>query len=153
MKSVEGNLQRDSEHIDKNTAPYAGRWIARLQGKIVGHGGTPEQAIQAAKAARHKEAPEISFIPMSTPIAFSPVLDHIYTAFPSDIPVYLVGGAVRDMLLARPVHDYDFVLPDNALEISRKIANRIGAAYFPLDSERGTARLIFTDKNRQTLIV
>ena len=50
---------------------------------------------------------------MSTPLAFSPVLNHIITAFPSDIPIYLVGGAVRDLLLARLVHDYDFVLADD----------------------------------------
>jgi len=140
-------LRRETDNPGKNTSLYAGRWIARLRDKIVGQGGTPEQAILAAKAARHKETPEISFVPMSNPFEFSPALKHIWAAFPPEISIYLVGGAVRDLLLSRTVHDYDFVLPGNALEISRKIANRIGAAYYPLDTKRGTARLIYTDEN------
>jgi putative nucleotidyltransferase with HDIG domain len=144
---MEGNLQQDAERLDKNASQYTGRWIAKVRNDIVGHGGTPEQARHAAKAARHKETPEISFVPMTTPLIFSPVLNHILSAFPTDIPIYLVGGAVRDLLLSRSVHDYDFILPDNTLDISRQIANRIGAAYFPLDSTRGTARIIYTDQN------
>ena len=140
-------MQPDSDHPNRNASLYAGRWIAELRGKIVGQGGTPTQALQAAKAARHKETPEISFVPMATPLSISPLLRTICATFPPDIPIYLVGGAVRDLLLSRSVHDYDFVMPDDALEISRKIANHIGAAYFPLDIQRGTARLIYTDEN------
>jgi len=140
-------LRQKIDPTEKNQSLYAGRWVARVRDDIVGHGGTPEQAMHAAKAARHKETPVINFIPMSKPLAFSPVLKKIISAFPSNIPIYLVGGAVRDLLLARSVHDYDFVLADNSLEISRKIANRIDAAYFPLDSKRGTARLIYIDEN------
>jgi tRNA nucleotidyltransferase/poly(A) polymerase len=144
---MEGNLQQDAEKFKKNASQYAGRWIAKVRNEIVGHGGTPGQAQHAAKAARHKETPEICFVPMTTPLVFSPVLNQILSAFPTDIPIYLVGGAVRDLLVSRPVHDYDFILQDNSLEISRQIANRIGAAYFPLDTKRGTARVIFTDQN------
>ena len=53
---------------------YAGRWVARLRGQIVGQGGTPEQALQAAKASRHKETPEVVFAPMTTPLALPPLL-------------------------------------------------------------------------------
>jgi tRNA nucleotidyltransferase/poly(A) polymerase len=143
---MEGNLQQDADKLDKNASQYAGRWIAKIRNEIVGHGGTPDQARRAAKATRHKETPEISFVPMNTPLVFSPVLNHILSAFPTDIPIYLVGGAVRDLLLSSSVHDYDFILPDNSLEISRQIANRIGAAYFPLDPERGTTRVIYKDQ-------
>lgn len=139
-------MQRDIDHSENKLSLYAGRWIARLRGKIVGQGGTPEQAIQAAKAARHKETPEVRFVPMSSPFIIPPILDRIRTALAPDIPMYLVGGAVRDMLLTRPVHDYDFALPGDALETSRKIANRLEAAYFPLDVERQTARVIYTDE-------
>lgn len=41
--------------------------------------------------------------------------------------VWLVGGAVRDALLGRSVHDWDFAVDRNALD----------GAYFPLDVERG----------------
>lgn len=70
-------------------------------------------------------------------------LEQVRAALPPDVRAYLVGGAVRDLLLNRPVHDLDFVLlHTNVLEISRRIANRIQAAYYPLDQERDTARLI-----------
>jgi poly(A) polymerase len=75
-------------------------------------------------------------------LTIPPLLETIRAALPPDLPIYLVGGAVRDLLLARALHDYDFALPGRALEISRRLADRLGAAYYPLDAERGTARLI-----------
>jgi len=139
-------LRRESDQPEENKSPYAGRWVARLRGNIIGQGGTPTQALQAAKAARYKETPEINFVPMATPLNYPPLLDRIRKALPNDLPVYLVGGAVRDLLLGRPLHDYDFALPGKALEISRQLADKIGAAYFPLDETRGTARVIYTDE-------
>lgn len=139
-------MRRDTDQPEKNLSLYAGRWIARLRGKIVGQGGTPEQAILAAKAARHKEIPEIRFIPMSSPFIIPPILERVRAAMPSDTPMYLVGGAVRDLLLDHPVHDYDFALPGDALKISRKIADHLGGAYFPLDAARQTARVIYTNE-------
>ena len=50
---------------------YAGRWVAKVRGRIVGQGGTPEQALHAAQMSRHKEKPEISY--MSFPFDF-----HLY---------------------------------------------------------------------------
>ena len=45
------------------TAPYAGHWVARVRGKIVAQGGTPEQALHAAPASRHKEKSELLTCP------------------------------------------------------------------------------------------
>ena len=50
---------RSPEEPDGGLLPYAGRWIAMLGERIVGQGGTPTQALQSAKAARHKETPQI----------------------------------------------------------------------------------------------
>ena len=55
---------------------------------------------------------------------------------------YLVGGAVRDRLLNRPVHDLDFSLPERTLEAARKAADRLGGAYFTLDDQRDAGRVI-----------
>ncbi len=70
------------------------------------------------------------------------VLDRVRNALPGDVTVYLVGGAIRDALLQRTSHDLDFVLAGNVLAIARRVGNKLGAAYFPLDEERQTARLV-----------
>ena len=37
--------------------------------------------------------------------------------------VWLVGGAVRDALLGRPVHDWDFAVDQDALGLARTVAD------------------------------
>lgn len=71
-----------------------------------------------------------------------PFLDHIVALLPGDLPIYLVGGAIRDALLNRSNYDYDFVTPGDALKIARQLADDLGAAFFPLDTRRNVARLI-----------
>lgn len=61
---------------------------------------------------------------------------------PADLPVHLVGGAVRDWLLQRPVVDLDFVIPQGALYWARRLAQTLGADVFPLDPRRGIARVL-----------
>src|SRR4026207_1915683 len=91
---------------DKNkpSSPYAGRWVARLRGKIIAQGGTPEQALHAAQKSRHKEKPEIIFMPV--PFFISPLVDKARSIL-ADQEIYLVGGAVRDMLVQRVSPDLD----------------------------------------------
>lgn len=133
---------------DTRASPYAGRWVAQVSEKIIAHGGTPEQANHAAKKSRHKETPEIVYMSPVEPLVISPLLSTVVDAIPADQPLYLIGGAVRDTLLGRVSHDLDFSLPvldgasGDALNLARKVANQIGAAYYPLDRERGAARLV-----------
>jgi len=75
-------------------------------------------------------------------LAFPEIIHRVQQALPVGHPVYLVGGAVRDALLQREVKDLDFVLSRDVLSIARRLANALGAAYYPLDEERDTARLI-----------
>ncbi len=72
----------------------------------------------------------------------SPLLNRIISLIPEDEPVYLVGGAIRDVLLNRPNYDLDFVIPGDAMKLARQIGNSLGAAYFPLDTDRNMARLV-----------
>lgn len=61
-----------------------------------------------------------------------------------DTSIYLVGGAVRDALIGKPVYDFDFVVSKNALQIARKVANALGGAYYPLDAKRQYGRVIWS---------
>ncbi|MDY7080328.1 MAG: HDIG domain-containing protein, partial [Chloroflexota bacterium] len=63
------------------------------------------------------------------------------------VRIWLAGGAVRDVLLERPVHDWDFAVDRDALGLARAVADVLGGAYFPLDAERGTGRVILTAAN------
>lgn len=57
----------------------------------------------------------------------------------------LVGGAVRDALLdrQRDYLDLDFVLPELAVEVARKIAECYRAGFVVLDERRRIARVVF----------
>ncbi|MFN8471918.1 MAG: HD domain-containing protein [Anaerolineae bacterium] len=56
-------------------------------------------------------------------------------------PAYMVGGAVRDRLLGRPIHDYDVAVQESALSLGRRLADALGGAYLTLDDEQPTARV------------
>src|SRR5512136_773200 len=107
-------------------SPYGGRWVALVRGKIVAQGETREQVFQAARLSRRKEKPEIRFMP-SMPVS-SPVLDAVRALIPADVPVFLVGGAVRDAVLGQVTHDLDFATPQG-LKLAKKVANGLPAAF------------------------
>lgn len=58
---------------------------------------------------------------------------------------YLVGGAVRDILLQRQREylDLDFVIPKQAVSMARKMAYDYQAGFVLLDKERQIARVVF----------
>jgi putative nucleotidyltransferase with HDIG domain len=127
---------------DDPNHPYAGRWVARLKGRTIGQGGTPEQARQAAKASRFKEKPEITFMPTNNSLTFSPLLDQVQDILKKEKDVYLVGGAVRDALLGLASKDLDFALPGDALRTARRVANKMGGSYYRLDDEHQAGRVV-----------
>jgi tRNA nucleotidyltransferase/poly(A) polymerase len=90
-------------------------------------------------------------------LGFSPrvqqIIERILAALPPATPAYLVGGAVRDLLCSRPTHDLDFALPGNAIRIGRQLANALDTAFYPLDPERDTGRLILSDKLLGRLVI
>jgi poly(A) polymerase len=55
--------------------------------------------------------------------------------------VVLVGGAVRDAVLGRPVVDVDLAVPHGALALADGLAARLDATAVVLDAERGAARV------------
>lgn len=132
--------------------PYAGRWVARLRGRVIAQGGTPEQARRLARS-RYKETPEIVFMPALESLTFPPALDSVRKVLPDGLTVYLVGGAVRDALLGRPVHDLDFALARDAIPVARKVAKALEADFYPLDPDRDTGRVILTEADGSRLLM
>lgn len=84
-------------------------------------------------------------------IALPSIVSEIRSVLPQ-ADAYLVGGAVRDSLLGRPVCDIDIALRGDGVQAARAVANALGAACYPLDSERGVGRVILARGNvRYTL--
>ena len=81
---------------------------------------------------------------MPIPISYSPLIDKVRDILP-DQEMYLVGGAVRDMLLNRLSPDLDFALPANGISLARHVANALKADFMVLDNERDTGRVIVTE--------
>lgn len=131
---------------------FAGRWIARVGQRIVAQGGTPQQALQAATHSRAKESIQVSYVPTARPLMFSELFERVRQTLPVEQPVFLVGGAVRDALMGIASHDLDFVLAGNPRPLARKLANTLHGAYYLLDAERNTARVILTEDGPLTFL-
>ena len=74
-----------------------------------------------------------------------PVITHLIetvSGFSGNRPVYLVGGAVRDLMLGRPCRDLDFSMAADVRPLARRVANALKGDFFMLDDERNTARVI-----------
>ncbi|MCL5801387.1 MAG: HD domain-containing protein [Gammaproteobacteria bacterium] len=126
--------------------------MAKVRGKVVGQGGTPRQALLAAKAARAKEILQVEFVPSGNLTQLPAMVQRVKAALPPDQEIYLVGGAVRDLLLGREVKDFDFLVPEKAIQLGRGVANALKADFYPLDPERGAGRVIVSaDSGRITL--
>ena len=69
-------------------------------------------------------------------------------------PVYIVGGAVRDHLLgrARDLNDLDIVIDGPAVSVARRLADRLGWAFYVMDAARDIGRLVFTASRSGPLV-
>ncbi|MBC8171253.1 MAG: CCA tRNA nucleotidyltransferase [Anaerolineae bacterium] len=64
---------------------------------------------------------------------------------PTEIEIYIVGGAVRDAYLHRPIKDLDLVTSESAIKFARQLANSLQGDVFVLDAERDVARVLLPD--------
>lgn len=58
------------------------------------------------------------------------------------LPLYLVGGYLRDQLLQRPSADYDLVSAGDPTVLARRFAKQVNGNWFWLDSKRGYSRVV-----------
>ena len=62
-------------------------------------------------------------------------------------PVYLVGGAVRDLALNQPIHDLDFVVERDAIKLAYWIGDKLQVPAYVLDKERDVGRVMLDAEN------
>lgn len=82
---------------------------------------------------------------MSKLSSISPHLEMLSEQAPQGEKIYLVGGAVRDFLLQRTIHDLDMVVDGDARPLARRVANRLKGDFYMLDPARQTARVLFRE--------
>ena len=108
-------------------------------------GATPEDALALARRNRPKERFTLRFVEadegelLMLPLLMDELRPFFHTL---STPVYLVGGAVRDALLKRPLHDLDFVLPHGGIKLAFQIGDLLGVPAYILDKERDTGRVM-----------
>ena len=61
------------------------------------------------------------------------------------IHAWLVGGAVRDLLLGRDVHDWDVAVERDAISLARATADRLHADVYVLEADLDMARVLVDD--------
>lgn len=66
---------------------------------------------------------------------------------------WLVGGAVRDRLLGRPIHDLDLLVEEEAVPLARAVADRFGGAFCLLDAGRDYGRALLSAADGALLTV
>jgi poly(A) polymerase len=86
----------------------------------------------------------VSLTPVSPrrPLIWPACIESIRAALADEPDVFIVGGAVRDAYLHRPLHDIDLASRDDGRPLARRIANVFGGAYYPLDQDRGVGRAL-----------
>jgi hypothetical protein len=130
-----------TENIDPSL--YPDRWIAVVRGRVVGVGLTRQQAQRAAKQTRPKDTPQLLFVHVDGKIEAlgpkqeielkletnwldsQPLLQTVIAILQArGIKAYLVGGAVRDLLLGKEsVVDLDFAAPGDGFSNAREVAH------------------------------
>lgn len=80
-----------------------------------------------------------------------PVMKSIYRVSQEvGTPIYLVGGAVRDLLMGiTPEKDFDFVMEDNLVKSARLFSRIFEGSFFPLSSDPPNYRVVLLHTNQR----
>jgi putative nucleotidyltransferase with HDIG domain len=77
------------------------------------------------------------------------LLDIIRDELAEDRDMFLVGGALRDVLLGVPVHDMDFAMAEDPSSLAKSVAKKLKSGFYVLDDDRHTARVMYYDGNNK----
>jgi tRNA nucleotidyltransferase/poly(A) polymerase len=80
------------------------------------------------------------------------ILNRINKYFQPLEKYYLVGGTVRDSLLQKGSKDIDIVCSGDTRVIARNLADEFSGAFYVLDEERNTCRVIVYEKGVKHLV-
>lgn len=75
-------------------------------------------------------------------------LQEIWLEVMPDLPLYMIGGAVRDAYWHRPCKDLDFATPYDSIKFARKLADKFKGDIFIMDEARGVARVWLSFKGQ-----
>ena len=78
------------------------------------------------------------------------IINLIQAELSPDQAVYVVGGALRDVLLGRDLNDLDFALPVDPTHLAKRLAKKLQVGFFVLDDARHTARVVYTRNGNET---
>ena len=79
-------------------------------------------------------------------LRISPLMERLQPLLAEQaVPVYLVGGAVRDALLGEDGYDLDFAAPEGAITLAFRVGDALSAPAFALDQERDIGRVVLPD--------
>jgi putative nucleotidyltransferase with HDIG domain len=126
-------------------SPYLGRWIAVSDDNVIAVHETAEGAYYSALDQDPGESFYLNFVEdqAGEALPFVPLLEKLRPFLERQgLPVYLVGGAVRDAVMGSKSKDLDFVVPRDAIPLAFRIGDAIGAPAYMLDEERDTGRII-----------
>lgn len=79
---------------------------------------------------------------MAKQYEYSEIFESIKKVVPSSVQIYLVGGAVRDIILGRKVRDFDFVIEGLVRPVGRNLANELNGKFYVLDDDRNMVRVL-----------
>jgi len=153
-EKVDNNLHEVTFVVDHlqsviDLSAYAGRWVAMTGGRVAGVGDTAMSAERLGRRNRLRERLSIFYVepPEGKPLKLPPLLHRIRPILArQEQPIFLVGGAVRDLLLGDDSHDLDFVVPRNAIRIAFKVADQLGVPAYALDSQRDAGRIVLSEQ-------
>jgi tRNA nucleotidyltransferase/poly(A) polymerase len=92
--------------------------------------------VSRVKVPRKKNAPEAlpeDFSGVKKKILADPIIQQVAgLARQNKVPLYLVGGTIRDILLGRKIRDYDFVVKVVDMPFLDQLGGLLGASVFPM---------------------
>lgn len=98
------------------------------------------------------DAVRLTPVPPRRPFEWPPFVERLVEVAPDPARLYLVGGIVRDALRGLPGQDFDLATPDDGLQVARHLADALGGAYYPVDAERRTGRVLLERPEGQIVI-